>query len=423
MGEFELTEGQKQFMGMMERFMKAPPPMPAVLTGVAGSGKTTLLRAAASVFGAPIVLAPTGKAALRVKEATGVEAMTIHRWLYSPKENQHSGEVEFKLKAPDLVQIPGNGLVVVDEASMVSRDVWEHLWDMCQMLNLRILLVGDPFQLPPVERKQDENAISFVPLLDVETPYRSHLSEITRQAMDSPIIRAGMIVRENGNMDDALGLLKRVFSKDFDQKALEVYQAGGMVICHKNDTRHRINKTIRGMLGYHGALQPGEPLLVTRNNYDINRYNGEVVKYQNWLQYDEAPVAVRDTWRNVSQMLTFGNALVDDQSVMLCPEQVVGDTQLMGDSPIQKASRRYYGDWYAKPGVPTIDGDGQYVGPPHVHANLGYALSCHRAQGSQKEVALVLIERSVRMNTFEGRRWVYTALTRAIATCYISVER
>jgi ATP-dependent exoDNAse (exonuclease V) alpha subunit len=200
--DFELTEGQKQALAMSERLMADRSPcMPAILTGFAGTGKTTMLKAIASRFGAPTVLAPTGKAALRVQEATGLTAGTIHKWLYRPSENQKTGDVEFKLKDCKQVERPYNGLVIVDEASMVGRDLWEHLWDMCQLLDLKILLVGDPFQLPPVEMKKtdkDGNDLdSFSPLLDVRTEYRAHLSEVTRQALDNPILRASMLIRES----------------------------------------------------------------------------------------------------------------------------------------------------------------------------------------------------------------------------------
>jgi hypothetical protein len=78
---------------------------------------------------------------------------------------------------------------------MVGRDLWEHLWDMCQLLDLKILLVGDPFQLAPVEPKKEEYEESFSALNDIQTEYRAHLSEVTRQALDNPILRASMLIR------------------------------------------------------------------------------------------------------------------------------------------------------------------------------------------------------------------------------------
>lgn len=420
--DFELTDGQKQAVAMVQALMADQSPcMPAVITGYAGTGKTTMLKAVAGMFGPPMVLAPTGKAALRVEEATGLEASTIHRWLYRPVENERTGETEYRLKESNMVQRPGNGLVVVDEASMVGRDLWEHLWNMCQLLDLKVLLVGDPFQLAPVEMKKDPGEDSFAPLTAIVTDYRAHLSQITRQALDNPILRASMMIRESSRIDQALPLLNRVFTRAFDDKCLDIYQAGGAVIVHKNDTRHRINSMIRSRLGFGEELVAGEPLLVLRNTYEIDRFNGEVIQYQGWTNYDRCPRAVADKWKGTTKMVSFGVATVDNQEVLLTPEQVRGETQLIGDNIISKASRRYYGDWYAPPEFkPYISG--VFQGPPHLHANFGYALTCHKSQGSEWDQVLVLIESSTRPTSIEGRRWLYTAITRAKQSCYFAME-
>jgi hypothetical protein len=378
---FELTEGQRIALEMTEYLMKDPAPcMPGVITGFAGTGKTTMLKAVASRFGPPVVLAPTGKAALRVEEATGLEASTIHRWLYRPVEDPKTGEVEYRLKESQQVQRPGNGLVVVDEGSMVGRDLWEHLWDMCQLLDLKILLVGDPFQLAPVEPKKEEYEKSFSALNDIQTEYRAHLSEVTRQALDNPILRASMLIRTSSRIDLALPLLNRVFRKNFDDKCLEIFQQGGAVIVHKNATRHQINATVRERLGYGEALVAGEPLLVLRNTYEIDRFNGEIVYYQGWAQYDGTMKVVEDRWRKAMKMMTFGVAKVDDREVLLSPEQVRGETQTIGEHVIGKSSRWYYADNYAPDDFVKYV-DGVWQGPPHLHANFGYALTCPQEPG------------------------------------------
>lgn len=421
--DFELTEDQKNAMAMIEAFMAYPPPIPAKLTGFAGTGKTTLIKAVASLYGEPLVLTPTGKVALRVVEATGLEAITIHRWLYQPMENQKTGEVEFRLKDTNSVEFPHNRLIVIDEYSMVGRELWTHIWGMVQELGLRVLLVGDPFQLRSIEfNRGQEDFTPFDGFVDVETPFSAHLGQVTRQALDSPILRASMMLRESNRIDQALSLLKRVFTKSFDDKCLEVYQAGGAVIVHKNDTRHRLNAMIRNRLGYGEDVRDGEPLLVLRNTYEIDRFNGEVIPFQGWTQYDSRPKAVRDNWKNVSLMLTFGLAKVDGQEVMLSPEQVRGDAALMTDSVIGRNSKWYYGDNYHPRGEPLYDEQKRYLGPPHLHCNFGYALTCHKSQGSEWNQVLVLIEGSTRPTTYEGRRWLYTAITRARESVYFAME-
>jgi exodeoxyribonuclease-5 len=290
-------------------------------------------------------------------------------------------------------------------------------------------LVGDPFQLAPVEGKQSDSGlrVPFIPLTDVETPFRAHLSEITRQALDNPILRASMMLREHSRIDRPLEMLNRVFMKRFSDKCMEMAQAGGAIIVHKNDTRHKLNTMIRQRLGYQDDLVEGEPLLVVRNTYEIDRFNGEIVPYQGWVEYDATPMTVCDKWRNVSLNLTFGVARVDGREVMLCPEQVRGEAAVMTESVIGMHSRQYYSDNYCpKDKLPYKPGEGsqssRYLGPPHLHCNFGYSLTCHKSQGSEWDQVLVLIENSVRPTTYEGRRWLYTAITRARKQVFFVVE-
>ena len=428
--EFKLTDGQQAAMDMVARLMQEPPPMPAVITGFAGTGKTTMLKAIGSVYGPPLILAPTGKAALRVQEATGMDAMTIHRWLYHPKEDEKTGEIKFVRKNFNDIPPVANSLVVVDESSMIGRDLYEDLWDTCQKLSLRLLLVGDTFQLAPVEPGREPDEEPFAALTTVQTPYRAHLTEITRQALDNPILRASLVLRESSRIDTALKDLNRVFMRKFEETCLQVYKAGGAIIVHKNDTRHKLNRVIRQQLGYGQELVPGEPLLILRNTYEIDRYNGEVAQFDGWEKYDAAPTSVRDRFKNISKLMTFGSAMVEGQKVLLSPEQVHGEAQEMNQGVVFAASKRYYGDNYHDeeldgPLYIAAQGDSKktiYVGPPHLHANFGYALTAHKSQGSEWPIGLVLIETSTRPTSYEGRRWLYTAITRFKDTCYFSTE-
>jgi hypothetical protein len=262
------------------------------------------------------------------------------------------------------------------------------------------------------------------------TPYKAHLTEITRQALDSPILRASMVLRESSRIDTALKDLNRVFMRKFDETCLKVYQAGGAVIVHKNDTRHKINRVVRKQLGYGPDIQEKEPLLVLRNTYEIDRFNGEVVTFGGWHKYDATPIPVVDRFKSITQNMSFGCGLVDGEKVLLSPEQIHGEAWEMNQGVIFKASRRYYGDNYHDeeldgPLYIQAQGDSKksiYVGPPHLHTNFGYALTAHKSQGSEWNEVLVLIETSTRPTSYEGRRWLYTAITRAKERCYFSTE-
>jgi hypothetical protein len=85
---------------------------------------------------------------------------------------------------------------------------------------------------------------------------------------------------------------------------------------------------------------------------------------------------------------------------MLVPEQVRGEAQVMTESIIGRNSKSYYGDNYAGPEDFAYDLGGRRLqGPPHLHANFGYALTCHKSQGSEWGKVLVLIETSTRPTT------------------------
>lgn len=110
-----------------------------IITGGAGSGKTTVIKHMADLFsGAVSLLAPTGKAAARIKEATGYHAETIHRALMYDGDKINR---KFNFDRP----------VIVDESSMVDS------WLLAQVAKFnppRLILVGDDAQLPPVGKGQ-----------------------------------------------------------------------------------------------------------------------------------------------------------------------------------------------------------------------------------------------------------------------------
>jgi len=398
------TEQQSAF-DLIGKFKKDSTARVAVLTGFAGSGKTSLLKPIAEAYGPVVALTPTGKAALRVFEATGIPAGTIHRRLYLSSTDKKTGNPVFRLRILDgETPVASNTLIVVDEASMVDKKLWADILSTAQMCSAKVLLVGDTFQLPPVAQEGDQWCA-----LDVETPYRANLLEVHRQAADNPIYAASTILRSKAPIYKALHLLRPMGESELVPCASRL-GSEGVVIVYTNARRHQINNAVRERLGYAPeTIMPREPLLVLHNNYELDRYNGEVVYFDRWKNAPDfvSTGVVRDRWNNTALEMSFGKAAVDQSDVILSPQEISGKSHdnKVSTGAIKAASRAM---------VKRLWGNET----PHLHCNYGYAATCHKMQGSEHpEVIVVLDDKISKMGAVMERRWMYTAVTRARKVC------
>lgn len=391
----------------------------AVVVGYAGTGKTACISFIAHEFGRPIIVTPTGKAALRVREATGLHASTIHRWIYTPVEDERTGATKFVRRTSDEIEamIPRSRLVVLDEASMVGPDVWNDIRSVCEQHEIKLVCIGDGFQLPPV---QGPNAPPFSILsrefsqqLNAE---RAEMTEVLRQAQDSPIIRASMALRAGGAWS-SLKELHQIQHQEIANTCVAVHQRGGVTICHRNVTRFQLNAGIRQMLGIIDEMpQRGEPLMVLKNAYDIGVVNGETIPFPGWAIEPEQPERVYDRYKPVEESARFGGIVIQrDDAEGKVLRATIAIEELHGRLT---AGPKFIGIAAAKWArlVELYSGDSL---APHCHANFGYAYTAHKSQGSQWPFVFVLVERSVRIEEEDGRRWVYTAITRASEACAV----
>ncbi|MBX5454449.1 MAG: ATP-dependent RecD-like DNA helicase [Acidobacteriia bacterium] len=150
----------------------------SVLIGAAGTGKTTLLKflcSAASIKQRGVLLlAPTGKARVRLQQATGVEARTLAQFLLP---NRYDEATQSYRVIGDVERSSSYKTVIVDEASMLTEDMLATLLDALSGVD-RIILVGDPSQLPPIGAGRP-----FVDIVKLLTPQKF--------AVNQPHVAAG----------------------------------------------------------------------------------------------------------------------------------------------------------------------------------------------------------------------------------------
>lgn len=235
------------------------------LFGFAGTGKTTIAKALAEeVTGSVHFACFTGKAALVLRKKGCDGASTIHSLIYKPK-SLPGGGVEFELD--DESKAHWASLLVIDEVSMVGEDIAKDLLSFGR----KVLVLGDPAQLPPVVGE------GF--FINAEPDFM--LTEVHRQAQDNPIIRMSMDVREGrgltvGNYGSSSVVARFSMKPDAIQ---DIVCSSDQVLCGTNRTRQIMNMQIRGLKGlagtFHQAMPAvGDRLVCLKNKRSKNLFNG-----------------------------------------------------------------------------------------------------------------------------------------------------
>lgn len=340
------------------------------LFGYAGTGKTTLARYFAEhVDGQVQFAAFTGKAAqvLRAKGATN--ARTIHSLIYRPRgeeavEDETTGKTSinptFSLNRQS--PIAKAALVVVDECSMVDEQLGRDLMSF----GTPILVLGDPAQLPPI------SGGGFF----TEHEPDHLLTEIHRQARDNPIIRLALDVREGREfMKGDYGTAKVIGRDEVNQ---DLVLAADQVLVGTNRTRRRYNQRLRELKGFDASYpQAGDKLVCLRNDPAKGLLNGSLWKVM---------TSSRETVKPGINLLVSPEE--DD------PDRGISKIKLLKaafedpDAEIPWQQKKRFDDF-----------------------DYGYALTVHKAQGSQWDEVVLFDESYAFKDT--RQRWLYTAITRA----------
>jgi exodeoxyribonuclease-5 len=369
----QFSPQQDDALKAVARWLKSGRPQIFRLFGYAGTGKTTLARFFAEHVDGDVQFAAfTGKAAQVMRSRGAVNARTIHSLIYRPKgEEEVADEATGKTTMTPTFSLNRQSpvgrakLIIVDECSMVDEELGRDLMSF----GTPILVLGDPGQLPPI------SGAGF--FTEAEPDFL--LTDIHRQARDNPIIRLALDVREGREfMRGDYGAAKVIGRDEVNQ---DLVLEADQVLVGINRTRRRYNQRLRELKGF-AALYPqaGDKLVCLRNDPAKGLLNGSL-----WTVMSSAKETVKPGI----------NLLVSPEEDD--PERGVAKIKLLKaafedpDADIPWATKKRYDDF-----------------------DFGYALTVHKAQGSQWN-NVVLFDESFAFKDMR-QRWLYTAVTRAAET-------
>lgn len=461
----ELSEQQKQVFEQIKKFMDSDASI-FILQGYAGTGKTTMIQYIAEYLKDKtnlFLMAPTGRAARVLSDKTNQNAYTIHKGIYrfsglSVEEKKELSDNRFKMHFPIRKVEKGYATAIVDEASMLCSQTIKHEIFMFGTDNImndlltfvrpsfggKLILVGDPAQLPPVG-ESISNALNpeFFENKGLKVMQAS-LTEVLRQKKDSLILKNAMQIRDllsedNRNrlvFEEKVGEVEALNISDFLDKYFEKRNGfninDSVIICFANQTANDYNKSIRQRIfnQENPEIQKGDILMVCQNNYKHDIMNGEFVKVTSvgTKTYQSAPVYIQNGATKEKHIFKFGfqnityidpstkehscyillNLLYSDNSSLSLDEMTgLFINFCMRNPHLRKGSEEF---------ANAIMED-EYFNC--LKAKFGYAVTGHKCQGGEWEKAFVDYSKRTGLST-DCLRWAYTATTRAKDSLYFT---
>lgn len=367
------------------------------MAGLAGTGKTTILAHLAKEFNDSIrfaFCALSGRAASVLGKKLKDQGVfvnngthycgTIHKLIYKPIENT-KGEVIYWARNKSI----DYDIIVIDEASMISEDIFNDL----KSYGVDILAVGDHGQLPPINGK-----FSLMRNPDLK------LEKIHRQAEDNQIINLSFRVRKGNYKFDYyknnknVTIIKKSNYLDFLRESYKDIKNPNdildlAVLCYTNATRSKLNNIIRNIIfGNIDKTPVSNDLVMCLKN---SKRTDKIPFYNGYRGYFDSGIKKLDD-HFISGLINFP---YEELKLYLTPLNVhqFGFNKTFSSFDELNLFNMQVNHW-------------SDVG---LLFDYGYAMTCHKFQGSQCDNVIIYNERPQIVSEDNYRRWLYTAITRS----------
>jgi len=482
--EYKLTSEQEKLVGELEGFLTDRKRNLFLLKGYAGTGKTFIVKGLTDYFDLVDrtyrLATPTGKAARVISEKTAKEAFTIHKTIYSNKDIKEyktpntDGSETYKFYYDlNINEDPVKTVYIIDEASMVS-DVYSEgeffrfgsgylLKDLLRYINIdnndhdkKIIFIGDSAQLPPI-------GMNFAPALDAKYLLEKHqlpsseleLAEVVRQKKDSGVLQNSISIRNaledkifnrldvNIDYSDVQHIEHHELMNRYLDSCNHSINGESIIIAHSNASVAEYNQRVREY------FFPNQPKMVTGDKVmslmnivldDIIISNGDfgLVK-EVAIEPEIHDVTIRRKIEESKQVVEIGISLVFREVVLGFNDakghahffkRKVIENLLYSDKPQLSSDehKALYVDFrirHSELKPETKEFKDALKNDPYFNAmkiKFGYAITCHKAQGSEWNHVFVNCQYSKNLLNTDYFRWLYTAMTRTIKKLYLLDE-
>lgn len=437
-----------------------------IITGSAGTGKTTLIREIITQLNDRkadyYLLAPTGRAAQNLQnhvfETAEASPTTIHSFLYKKDDKSLHEVPEILTFSVTEEKIEERAVIIIDEASMLSHEItnekgflqfgsgnlFKDLTDYLDLLNSnrKLILVGDPCQLPPINVSVAEvlNPEYVKQYLNTHTIKHIHLTKVHRQLEDSSVLKSAIALRDKLEKNDFLQVPIDIDHKavhdlnmnDALDKYLWDYGPNSIFLSYTNKDVQNINLRFRKLLHLCPEnLEKKERLILMKNSWVNSQYlyNGDFLIIENLGNIEKYTINVPQKQENpIAIVLEFQDIEIRRENELSSIKCKILHHKLWNEDNETSTQELQALVIHFKQRYPHLQrGTPEYKqaiqNDPYINAlylRFGYAMTCHKAQGGEWDNVYINLARPQNdLKTLNGFKWTYTALTRSKNYSYL----